>query len=415
MPKFKRQLSNVDATTNECFKLEVTVDTSSLTNESVITWLKDGNEINTTSDKRIKLVKNDSNDGTYSITISEADLKDAGEYTCCFKNPGTEGVVTKARVSIKEGTVKPSIESLNDTESALGSSIELTAIVNGVPEPIVTWLKDGHEITASNKLAIGTSSDGKTHKLTIGDVRSLHEGNYTCRATNSAGSMDVSAGLKVKPVAPIISGLDDVKAEGGQTVVLDIFVTGHPASSITWFRDGEEIVASSNILITEEESLKGTSHKLTIRSMGEKDVGSYKAVAKNSAGESSSSARVEIGEAAPTILQELASNIKLIEGNVLVLQAKVSGSPLPKVKWMKDRTELVLDDRMDQVMRPDGTVILTIRDVKVSDQGEYELIVVNSQGQVTNHSSVTVAGKFAFLLLFSGCLSIYLSLLSFVS
>ena len=52
------------------------------------------------------------------------------------------------------------------------------AVTGGIPEPAIQWTKDGADVAGATSAT-----------LTIDDVIA-NEGNYACRATNDAGSVE---------------------------------------------------------------------------------------------------------------------------------------------------------------------------------------------------------------------------------
>lgn len=69
----------------------------------------------------------------------------------------------------------------------LGYPVELPCIVRGVPEPSLTWAKDG--------VSYPVSPDGS---LAFGTVGLDDEGTYTCTATNTAGKDEARVQLLVQ-------------------------------------------------------------------------------------------------------------------------------------------------------------------------------------------------------------------------
>ena len=72
-----------------------------------------------------------------------------------------------------------------------GASLELECTVSGVPVPVVTWFKDGQQLTLSaNNVTISIRNDGvsilRIHTTTEGSNR------YMCIGTNAAGSVNSS-------------------------------------------------------------------------------------------------------------------------------------------------------------------------------------------------------------------------------
>jgi hypothetical protein len=63
----------------------------------------------------------------------------------------------------------------------------------GVPEPSVTWYKDGKKVESKNRLSV--HADG-TLRLS-GVTAAVDNGVYTCVAMNLGGQMNSSATVKV--------------------------------------------------------------------------------------------------------------------------------------------------------------------------------------------------------------------------
>lgn len=69
----------------------------------------------------------------------------------------------------------------------VGYPVELPCIVRGLPEPTLTWTKDG--------VSYPVSPDGS---LAFGTVKLDDEGTYTCTATNTAGKDEARVQLLVQ-------------------------------------------------------------------------------------------------------------------------------------------------------------------------------------------------------------------------
>ena len=78
-----------------------------------------------------------------------------------------------------------------------GDIAQLTCLVNRGDEPLtITWFLKGDVV--SSESSITTNMFGtRASLLMISNVGYRHTGIYTCKATNSAGSQTISAGLKV--------------------------------------------------------------------------------------------------------------------------------------------------------------------------------------------------------------------------
>lgn len=72
------------------------------------------------------------------------------------------------------------------------------SIAQGDPPLIIEWLKDGHFLnnTSLNGIKI-KELDQYSHSLMIENLSSDHNGNYTCKASNEASSLQHTAQLLV--------------------------------------------------------------------------------------------------------------------------------------------------------------------------------------------------------------------------
>ena len=78
-----------------------------------------------------------------------------------------------------------------------GDLAQTNCVLRKGDRPVVfSWLFDGHLLTSSQDVEI-VSVGGRTSLLTLDPVRGHHQGNYTCRASNGAGSSDVSSAILV--------------------------------------------------------------------------------------------------------------------------------------------------------------------------------------------------------------------------
>lgn len=74
----------------------------------------------------------------------------------------------------------------------VGHAIDLPCVAQGVPEPSVSWLKDGSSLLDGSQYRI---SDGA---LTLNQVGLMDEGIYTCVASNIAGQDEATIQLHVQ-------------------------------------------------------------------------------------------------------------------------------------------------------------------------------------------------------------------------
>ena len=100
---------------------------------------------------------------------------------------------------------------------------------------------------------------------------------------------DKSKSITIGDGSPITATIgDNVTALPNTSVTVVCSVTGVPRPIISWTKDGQPIVLTHNVLITEDGKL------LTLRSVEVKDKGLYTCTAKNSIGTDSVDTQIDI-------------------------------------------------------------------------------------------------------------------------
>ncbi|XP_021346881.1 protogenin B-like, partial [Mizuhopecten yessoensis] len=164
-------------------------------------------------------------------------------------------------------------------------SVTLECLVDGNPKPNVTWVTQNGSVVIENmlKMRVGTSNL-KLKNLVVKDA-----GTYRCIGS-SPGHVDASAEVVLKVRAPpVLDGhLVSHKVQSAQRIRLDCPVTGKPRPKVTWYRNGEILIAESQsrIFITKQDVL-------LIESWAS-DSGYYQCLASNPAGSVMATARIEV-------------------------------------------------------------------------------------------------------------------------
>lgn len=90
----------------------------------------------------------------------------------------------------------------------------------------------------------------------------------------------------------------------------------------------------------------------------------------------------------------LPSNLNVVVGKPLNLQAQVDGRPLPDVEWFKDGVPLKPSEHVKFGIKPDGTITLEIKQARPEDTGKYELRATCPAGKFVTASDVVVGGNY---------------------
>ncbi|XP_061541920.1 myotilin [Phycodurus eques] len=184
----------------------------------------------------------------------------------------------------------------------------------------------------------------------------------------------------------------DLTVEEGRFCRIDFKVGGLPTPDVCWYLDGKAIRPDDyhKMLVCE----KGM-HSFIIEIVTVHHAGVYECVARNRAGESRFTLRLDVmaQEALrpPTFLQKM-SNLRALEGDTVRLECKVDASPPPQLFWKKDKEMLRTDPaRMSLYQDGSGRQCLLIERVTKSDAGWYTLSAINEAGMSTCNARLDIS------------------------
>uniref|UniRef100_A0A8D3BGI2 Heparan sulfate proteoglycan 2 n=1 Tax=Scophthalmus maximus TaxID=52904 RepID=A0A8D3BGI2_SCOMX len=220
--------------------------------------------------------------------------------------------------------------------------------------------------------------------LTIQNVQPEDAGVYVCTGSNMF-AMDegnailyVPAGEGAQPVATISPSV--LNAQQGQRAEFRCTVTGNPTPAIEW-------IGGPGNRMSPRAVIRGGV--LTFTTVDPADAGEYTCKALNTHGEHTSRVSLfvqSIGLGTQPQVQVSPQNIEVHEGESLRLYCRASGSPAPKLTWLKNGGQIPPQARMD---RTDiGTLL--IPNIKMSDSGTYMCVGSNSVGSNSAPVKVTV-------------------------
>ncbi|XP_010811862.2 hemicentin-1 isoform X2 [Bos taurus] len=326
-----------------------------------IMWLKDGQLIDERDGFRILL-------NGHKLVIAQAQVSDTGLYRCVATN--TAGDHRKEfEVTVH---VPPTIKSSGLSERAVlkYKPITLQCIANGIPNPSITWLKDGQPVnTAQGNLKIQSSG----RLLQIAKALMEDAGRYTCVATNAAGETQQHIQLHVHEPP----SLDDAGKMLNETVVvnspvqLECKAAGTPSPAITWYKDNRPLSDSSSVTFLNRGQI------INIESAQITDAGIYKCVAINSAGATELFYSLQV-HVPPSIF---GSNnmVAVVVNNLVRLECEARGIPAPSLTWLKDGSPVTSFVNGIQVLS--GGRILALTSAQISDTGRYTCVAVNAAGE----------------------------------
>ncbi|XP_045855646.1 obscurin [Meles meles] len=94
-------------------------------------------------------------------------------------------------------TRPPSMQvTIEDVQAQRGSTAQFQAVIEGNPQPMVTWYRDDAQLVDGARLS--QQQDGTTYSLVLRDVTQHDAGVYTCLARNAGGQVLCKAELVVR-------------------------------------------------------------------------------------------------------------------------------------------------------------------------------------------------------------------------
>ncbi|KAG9483371.1 hypothetical protein GDO78_009341 [Eleutherodactylus coqui] len=327
-----------------------------------IRWLKNGIPIDTGGGVHIQ-----SNE--QKLVILQSESSDSGLYECLAKNEaGTNKKFFNVNVY-----VRPSIKPEHSPISVLMlKSITLQCMATGIPNPHITWLKNGLPFNIV-KEDIRVESFGQILEFKSAILED--NGKYTCVATNAAGEVEQSIVLNVYE-PPKIEHSGDVVYEtviANQPVILECKASGKPIPVVTWSKDNHPIIATSEPSVT----ISDGGQILHIRSVQPYESGVYKCVASNIAGSADLTYVLQVH--VPPSIHGSNEVISVIVNNPVKLECEATGFPTPGLTWLKDGRPVSSFGSGIQITS--GGRVLTLSKAQVGDSGKYTCVALNAAGE----------------------------------
>ncbi|XP_014849228.1 PREDICTED: basement membrane-specific heparan sulfate proteoglycan core protein isoform X5 [Poecilia mexicana] len=381
---------------------------------------QDGRPISSSADRRRQGAE---------LYFSSVQPSDAGIYICtCQDQRGSNR--SHAEIIVAGGPTKPievTVEEPKFQTVRMGSTVNFICTARSKsPAYTLVWTRKGNRKLPNR----ATDFNGI---LTIQNVQPEDAGVYVCTGSNMFAMDESSATLYVpeasqtqmfytayemfeghrkpaegaQPVATITPSVLNVRQ--GQRAELRCTVTGNPTPAIEWI-GGPGYRMSPRAVIR--------NGFLTIPAVDPADEGEYTCKALNTHGEHTARASLHVqrntpsGIGTPPQVQVSPQSVDIREGEPLRLYCRATGSPTPKLTWLKNGGQLppeaipshgfhqfksnsldVLQRRIEELQaQTDRTDIgtLFIPNIKLSDAGTYMCVGSNSVGSNRTPIRVTV-------------------------
>ncbi|XP_075053930.1 palladin isoform X1 [Mixophyes fleayi] len=266
------------------------------------------------------------------------------------------------------------IQKLKSQEVAEGSRVSLECRVTGNPLPVIRWFCEGRELHNSPDIIITSESDG-LHALVIAEAFEDDTGRYTCVATNCLGSDTSSAEVFVEGASS-----SDSESEG----------FSFPSKPGTMPQAQKKTTSVSLTIGPSSPKCGITTAIMQSLSIPVQPVHSPTSYLYRQDGPSSSTF------SPPSFTKELQS-LTATEGQVVVLECRVKGTPPVNVKWFRQGMEIqdspdfrILQKKPRCASEPEEICTLVIAETFTEDAGMFTCTARNDYGSLTCSAQLTV-------------------------
>ncbi|XP_034109415.1 obscurin isoform X3 [Drosophila albomicans] len=387
-----------------------------------IVWLKDGKPLQASEALLLKTEVKELEHGlkqfTCELSVPKAEIKDSGRYELKVKNKHGE-FATNGAIDV---LAKPEISGLVDLKCLPGETVCFEALVPANPKPKVTWTRGNENLCNNENCEVIADVDGDKYRIVFQSVVPSEDGKYTITAVNSEGRADSEFNLHVLAKENISLGETEPKTlrattTGGvekptfivppenqvihdfKPVSTNVKVHGVPTPTVEWLKDDKPIDLKAINSLTQQKAYSTASTDIAsdqvesvfdIAHFNATDVGTYTCVAKNEIGETKVPFKLAMQSLAPSFVKKLNNALDVVQGEPLVLECAVDGSPLPTVHWFKDSEEVKPSQSVKLTTSPEGLVKLEISNCQPNDSGAYKLIISNPHGEKVALCAVAV-------------------------
>uniref|UniRef100_A0A1A8FJ19 Neogenin 1 n=1 Tax=Nothobranchius korthausae TaxID=1143690 RepID=A0A1A8FJ19_9TELE len=329
-----------------------------------------------------------------ALVISNASEADTGLYRCAVEPVGSSKFSEDAQLqTVPETGEERKLEFLAQPVSVtklIGATVLLPCVVTGFPSPRVRWMLGDKPLEESEGRVevVGGGS------LQISNIMEEDAGVYTCVAENSNTTIEAQAQLTVQAPPQFVKRPSNIYAHETMDIIFECEVSGSPAPTVKWVKNGDAVIPSDYFKIIKE-------HNLQVLGLVKSDEGFYQCLAENDAGNIQSSAQLIIldygsggvdGPAGPTPSAPRDVVASLVSTRFIKLTwrqpAEPHGDELTySVFYSQEGTSR---ERVVNTSRP-GEMQVTIQNLMPDTKYRFRVMAHNGNGQGESSATLKVA------------------------
>lgn len=252
---------------------------------------------------------------------------------------------------------------------------EIHCIFGGTPLPKILWQKNNEKLDSNRYTIINY---GKTLQLEKVDFQD--EGQYECTGINDMlEAQRWIVNVTVQSVPYWLKMPNDTNMADMESVRFECEATGKPSPIVQWYINGVKL---SKVPSNPRRKMISAT-VMVIEGLTKQDTAVFQCNASNALGYAFHNFYLNVLSLAPEIDQPPEALYETVDGSSITLRCRVSGSPLPEVKWLRDNVGLT--DGRYKVL-PNGD--LEIETAKFADNGHYTCTASNKLGSVSSDANL---------------------------